>query len=292
MTAPPRDDVAAVIVSYNVRDLLLRCVESLRRDGLQRIVVVDNASGDGTAAAVAAAEPDIDLVALERNVGFAGGANRGVARTDTPYIALVNPDEVVEPGCTAALVEALERNPGLAVVGPRITTPDGRIYPSARRFPDLVDAAGHAFLYLVRPDNRFSRRYRMVDWDHASAREVDWVATTHVVVRRTAWDQVGGFDDGYFMYMEDVDLCWRLRKRGWKVGYEPAAGVVHEIGRSTDQTPYRMIVAHHRSLWRYAVRTSTGGRRALLPFIAVALVVRVGLAWVHRATRRRPHAAP
>ena len=291
MTRPGRDDVAAVVVSYNVKDLLLRCLGSLREDGLERIVVVDNASADDTVAAVAAV-PDIDLVALERNVGFAGGANRGVARTETPYVALVNPDEVVEPGCTNALVEALERDPELAVVGPRITTPDGRIYPSARRFPNLVDATGHAFLYLVWPRNPFSRRYRMVDWDHASAREVDWVATTHVVVRRKAWDQVGGFDEGYFMYMEDVDLCWRLRAAGWKVGYEPAAEVVHEIGRSTDQTPYKMIVVHHRSLWRYAAKTSTGWRRALLPFIAVALVVRVGLAWVHRATRRRPHAAP
>jgi N-acetylglucosaminyl-diphospho-decaprenol L-rhamnosyltransferase len=285
-----RDDVAAVVVSYNVRDLLLRCHRSLREDGVKRIVVVDNASADGTPAALAG-EPDIDLVALERNLGFAGGANHGVARTDTPYLALVNPDEVVEPGCTAVLVEALERDPELAVVGPRITTPDGRVYPSARRFPDLLDAAGHAFLYLVWPNNPFSRRYRMVDWDHASAREVDWVATTHVVVRRTAWDQVGGFDDRYFMYMEDVDLCWRLRRAGWKVGYEPGATVVHEIGRSTDQTPYRMIVAHHRSLWRYAVKTSTGWRRALLPLIAPALVLRTVLAWVHRATRRRPHAA-
>ena len=286
----PRDDVAAVVVSYNVRELLLRCLRSLRDDGLEHIVVVDNASADGTVDAVAA-EPDIDLVALERNVGFAGGANRGVALTDTPYVTLVNPDEVVEPGCTATLVEALDRDPQLAVVGPRITTPDGRTYPSARRFPDLVDAAGHAFLYLVWPGNPFSRRYRMVDWDHAEAREVDWVAATHVVVRRRAWDEVGGFDDGYFMYMEDVDLCWRLRRAGWKVAYEPAARVVHDIGRSTDQTPYRMIVAHHRSLWRFAVHTSTGWRRTLLPLIAVALVVRVGLAWIHRATRRRPHAA-
>ena len=137
MGEPRRDDVAAVVVSYNVRELLLRCLESLREDGVQRMVVVDNASADGTPQALAG-EPDVDLVVLDRNVGFAGGANRGVARTDTPYVALVNPDEVVERGCTAALVEALERDPELAVVGPRITTPDGRVYPSARRFPDMV----------------------------------------------------------------------------------------------------------------------------------------------------------
>jgi N-acetylglucosaminyl-diphospho-decaprenol L-rhamnosyltransferase len=283
-------EVSAVVVSYNVRDLVQRCVASLRADGVERIVVVDNASSDGTAAALRA-DPDVDLVALGRNVGFAAGANRGVARTTSPYVALVNPDEVVERGCTNALVASLERDPGLGLVGPRILTPDGRTYPSARTFPDLVVAAGHAFLYLVWPGNPFSRRYRMVDWDHATARDVDWVAATHVLVRRQAWDEVGGFDEGYFMYMEDVDLCWRLRRAGWRVGYEPAATATHEIGRSTDQAPYRMIAVHHRSVLRYAARTTTGPRRLLLPLIAASLALRTGLAWVHRATRRRPHAA-
>nr|MBA3302764.1 glycosyltransferase family 2 protein [Acidimicrobiia bacterium] len=270
--------VTAVIVSYNVAELLVACIASLRADGVERIVVVDNASSDGSARAVRQQEPDVDLVALDRNVGFATGANRGVARTSTPYVAVVNPDEVVEPGATEALVEALERDAGLALVGPRIETTDGRLYPSARTFPDLVVAAGHAFFYLFWPDNPFSRRYRMLDWDHAAACDVDWVAGTHFVIRRRAWDEVGGFDEGYFMYMEDVDLCWRLHRAGWRVGYEPAATVVHAIGRSTDQTPYRMIAAHHRSLLRYASRTTTGARRALLPLIAAALTVRTFLA--------------
>ena len=285
-------DVAAVIVSYNVADLLVRCVESLRADGIDRIVVVDNASADDSVAAIRHADPRVEVVALDRNLGFGAGANRGVARTTEPHVLVLNPDVEVEPGSTKALLEALARDPRLALVGPRIVTPEGETYPSARTFPDLADAAGHAFLHFVWPSNPFSRRYRMLDWDHGDARDVDWVAGTHFLARRTAWDEVGGFDEAYFMYMEDVDVCWRLHAAGWRVGYEPRAAVIHGIGRSTDQTPYRMIAAHHRSLLRYAARTSRGRQRLALPLIAVALAVRTVLAWVQRALRGRPHAAP
>ena len=285
-------EVAAVIVSYNVRDLLLRCIASLRADGVSEIVVVDNASRDGSADAVEAHEPDVTLLRLTTNLGFGGGANRGVARTTAPYVLIVNPDVVVEPGSTKALVDALERDPGLGIVGPRIDTLDGEVYPSARAFPNLLDAAGHAFLHFLWPNNRFSRRYRMLDWDRASARDVDWVAGTHLLMRREAWDAVRGFDEAYFMYMEDVDLCWRLRGAGWRTGYDPAARVQHDIGRSTDQTPYRMILAHHRSMLTFAWRSGSTLQRALVPVMALALAVRTVLAWIQRAARGRPHAAP
>jgi N-acetylglucosaminyl-diphospho-decaprenol L-rhamnosyltransferase len=285
-------DVSAVIVSYNVRDLLLRCIASLRADGITDIVVVDNASRDGSAQAVADHEPDVTLLSLDTNLGFGAGANRGVARTDSPYVVIVNPDVVVEPGSTKVLVDALERDPGLGIVGPRIDTPDGELYPSARAFPNLVDAAGHAFLHFLWPNNRFSRRYRMLDWDRASARDVDWVAGTHLLVRREAWDAIGGFDEAYFMYMEDVDLCWRMRTAGWRTGYEPDARITHDIGRSTDQTPYRMILAHHRSMLTFAWRSGGRLQRVLVPVMALALAVRTVLAWIQRAARGRPHAAP
>ena len=285
-------DVAAVVVSYNVADLLVRCVASLRADGVERIVVVDNASADRSVAAIRAADPGVEVLALSENLGYGAGANRGVARTDEPFVLVMNPDVEVEPGSTKVLLDALAADPGLGVVGPGIETPDGDLYPSARTFPALGDAAGHAFLHFVWPSNPFSRRYRMLDWDHGEARDVDWVAGTYLLARRQAWDQVGGFDEAFFMYMEDVDLCWRLHRAGWRVGYEPAARIRHAIGRSTDQTPYRMIAAHHRSLLRYATRTATGGQRLALPLIAVALVVRTVMAWVQRAMRGRPHAAP
>jgi len=283
--------VSAVIVSYNVVDLVLECIASLRTDGVEQVVVVDNASSDGSVETLRRREPEVEVVALSRNLGYGTAANRGVARTTAPYVAVMNPDVVVEPGSTKALVDALDGDPGLAVVGPRVESPGGDLYPSVRTFPDLADAAGHAFFHFVWPANPFSRRYRMLDWDHAAAADVDWVAGNHFLVRRRAWDEVGGFDESFFMYMEDVDLCWRLRRAGWRTGYEPAARVTHAIGRSTDQTPYRMIAAHHRSLLRYAAKTATGRRLLLLPVIAAALAVRSLLACAHRAVSGRPHAA-
>jgi N-acetylglucosaminyl-diphospho-decaprenol L-rhamnosyltransferase len=282
-------NLSAVIVSYNVRDLLLQCIASLRADGIEHIVVVDNASSDGSADAARAA--GVEVVALDANLGFGSGANRGVARTDTPYVVVCNPDLEVEPGANKALTEVLDGDRTVALVAPRIETPDGRLYPSARTFPDMVDAAGHAFLHFVWRDNPFSRRYKMLDWDHSTAGDVDWVAGTYFMARRTAWDAVGGFDEDFFMYLEDVDLCWRLRDAGWRTRYEPAARVVHAIGRSTDQTPYRMIAEHHRSLLRYATKTMRGPRRALLPVVAAALAIRTVLAWGQRWWRRKPHAA-
>jgi N-acetylglucosaminyl-diphospho-decaprenol L-rhamnosyltransferase len=282
-------NLSAVIVSYNVRDLLLQCIASLRADGIEHIVVVDNASSDGSADAARAA--GVEVVALDANLGFGSGANRGVARTDTPYVVVCNPDLEVEPGADKALTEVLDGDSAVALVAPRIETPDGRLYPSARTFPDMVDAAGHAFLHFVWRDNPFSRRYKMLDWDHSTAGDVDWVAGTYFMARRTAWDAVGGFDEDFFMYLEDVDLCWRLRDAGWRTRYEPAARVVHAIGRSTDQTPYRMIAEHHRSLLRYATKTMRGPRRALLPVVAAALAIRTVLAWGQRWWRRKPHAA-
>jgi N-acetylglucosaminyl-diphospho-decaprenol L-rhamnosyltransferase len=284
-------EVAAVLVSYNVRELLLRCIGSLRDDGVDTIVVVDNDSKDDSVDAVRRSFPDVDVVPLGHNHGFGGGVNRAVQRTSTPYVLVTTPDVIVEPGSTKALVAVLDESPDVGLVAPRVDTPDGELYPSVRRFPNLVDATGHAFLHFLWRDNPFSRRYKMADWDHRSASDVDWVAGTHFLVRRSAWDAVGGFDEQFFMFVEDVDLCWRLHRAGWRVRYEPASRVEHEVSGSADQTPYRMIAEHHRSLYRFNRKRATGWRRALLPFLAAGLGVRTVLAWVQRRWRGKPHAA-
>jgi N-acetylglucosaminyl-diphospho-decaprenol L-rhamnosyltransferase len=282
-------DVSAVIVNYKARDYLLRCVASLRADGVQEIVVVDNDSDDGSQAALAAVDAAA-FVPSGANLGFGSAANIGAAATSGRLLLIMNPDAVVVPGAVPALAAALDADGGLAVVGPRVENPDGTCYPSARRFPALGVAVGHAFLGLVRPDNRFTRRYKMLDVDRNRAADVDWVSGTCMLARRSAFEAVGGFDEAYFMYVEDVDLCWRLHRAGWRVGYEPGARVVHKVGASSDLAPYRMIAAHHRSLLRFAARTSTGPRRLLLPMVAVGLAVRTVLAWAQRARRGLPHA--
>lgn len=284
MTAAPGDAVTAIIVNYNARELLLRCIASLRADGVADIVVADNASVDGSEEAVRAADPSVRYHRTGANLGYGTGANRGVASapTTSPYLLVMNPDTIVEPGTVKTLVAAMEADPRRGIVGPRIDEPDGTLYPSARTFPDLVDSIGHAFLGMIAPNNPFTRRYRMLDWDHSEPAEVDWVSGSCLLIRRDTWDAIGGFDEGYFMYAEDVDLCWRARRAGWAVVYEPAGRVTHVQGASTDRHPYRMIAEHHRGLLRFATRTTTGWKRLLLPLMAVGLAVRTPLAWAHR----------
>jgi N-acetylglucosaminyl-diphospho-decaprenol L-rhamnosyltransferase len=283
--------VGAVIVNYNAGEHLPECVRSVRADGVDEIVVADNASSDGSDRAVGAADANAVVLPTGGNLGFGAGANRGVAATRADYILLLNPDTLVEPGTVKVLADALDRDPRLAVVGPRVENLDGSLYPSARTFPSLGDAVGHAFLGFVSPSNPFTRRYRMLDWDHALPRDVDWIAGTCMLLRRTAFEAVGGFDERYFMYVEDVDLCWRLWRTGWRVAYEPAGRVVHTIGVSSELHPYRMIAEHHRSLFRFSATTLTGARRVLLPLVALALMARTALAWGQRLRRNRPHAA-
>ena len=284
--------LSAVVVNYNSAGHLVDCVRSLRADGADEIIVVDNGSTDRSRDALAAADPDAVWIQTGRNLGFGSAANRGVAVARHDLVAVMNPDAVVEPGALKALVAVLDGDGTVAVVGPRVENPDGSWYPSARTFPSLRDALGHAFLHYVSPDNRFSRRYKLLDWDHDTARDVDWVSGTFMLVRRDAFDAVGGFDEAYFMYVEDVDLCWRVGQAGWRIRYEPAARVIHAIGGSSEGAPYRMIVAHHRSLYRFCATTYRGPARALLPAIAAGLAVRAVLACVQRALRRKPPAAP
>jgi N-acetylglucosaminyl-diphospho-decaprenol L-rhamnosyltransferase len=285
--------VSAVTVSYNSASDLPDCIRSLRAEGLDEIVVVDNASSDGSPAAAVAADGAVTVVETGANLGFGTGINRGVDRTTGDYLLLLNPDTVVEPGTVKALVEALDRDPGLAVVGPRIENLDGTLYPSVRRFPDMVVALGHAFVGLVWPTNPFTRRYRMLDLDHdRPAADVDWVSGACMLVRRAAFDAVSGFDEAYFMYVEDVDLCWRLGQAGWRIGYEPGGRVVHALGGSSRLMPYRMITEHHRSLLRFASKSATGARRGLVPLVAAGLAARTLAAWLHHALARPALAPP
>jgi N-acetylglucosaminyl-diphospho-decaprenol L-rhamnosyltransferase len=271
------------VVNYNAKDDLLTCVASLLGEGVETVVVADNGSTDGSEAALSARYPDVKWAPTGSNLGYGAAADLGAAMCDSTYLLICNPDVVVESGSVAILRRFLEARPQVAVVGPRIVDRTGALYPSARRFPDLVEALGHGFLGQFWPGNPFSRRYRMSDWDHASARQVDWVSGACFLVRRTAWEAVGGFDRAYFMYLEDVDLCWRLGRTGWGVAYEPTAHVVHVQGVSADRHPYRMLLAHHVSMWRFARRSTPPGRRWALPFVLPGLAVRLGLTVARRA---------
>jgi len=249
--------------------------------------VVDNGSVDGSADALEAAGLPARVVRAPGNVGYAAAANLGTASTTAPVVAVMNPDTVVRPGTAAAVLAAFGHAPDVAAVGPRIRNTDGTVYPSARMFPSTLDAVGHGLLFLVWRRNPFTRRYRQLDADFDAAREVDWVSGAAVWLRREAVDAIGGWDEGYFMYVEDVDLCWRLRRAGWKVWFEPAGEVEHVQGTATGRTPYRMLARHHRSLLRFAAKRWRGPRRVLLAPAAGFLAVRALLSMLHHLVVRR-----
>jgi len=282
MTVP-----SAVVVNHDAGDVLRTCVTSLRSEGVGEVVVVDNASTDGSVDALVAEDPDVVLVLTGANLGYGSGVNRGLAATTGQYVLVSNPDVAVHGGSLDRLRRVLEADPTMAIAGPCIREPDGSRYPSARRFPSMADAAGHALLGQLAPENRFSRRYRMAEIRAAVTTPVDWVSGACFLARRDALEELGGFDEGYFMYVEDVDLCWRAHRAGWGVAYVPEAEVTHLQGVSTAHRPYRMLLAHHQSAFRFASRTTTGARRLVLPAVALVLAVRLALATGKQVLRSR-----
>ena len=294
---PPRPNWAAVVVSYEAGTLLVECVRSVLADssaGAVELVVVDNGSSDGSVDELLAAFPDVRVIRAPGNVGYARAANLGTAVTKAPIVAVLNPDTVIEAGAAGALLERLVHEPRLAACGPRLRNLDGTDYPSARSFPSVPVAIGHGLLGLWWPTNPFTVRYRQLGADPSVPRLVDWVSGAALWLRRSALDEVGGWDERYFMYLEDTDLCWRLRRAGWEVAYEPSAVIVHAQGVSASRRPYRMLLEHHRSAWRFAKTRLTGPRAALLPLAAVYFAVRAVLAMIEHAWRssRRPQPPP
>ncbi|HVL98113.1 MAG TPA: glycosyltransferase family 2 protein [Egibacteraceae bacterium] len=267
--------MGVIVVNHNTRDDLLACLRSLAEADADDIVVVDSGSSDASLDAVSAAFPDVRRLALS-NVGFGRAANAGVAVTPAELVIVANADTRFPPGSARTLGEHLAARPDVGAMGPMVRFPDGRLQLSARAFPSIGQAVGHAVLGLWKPDNRWTRAYRLTDWDHRSERDVDWISGCCIALRRAAFDDVGGFDPAYFMFVEDVDLCYRLRERGWRVVFSPVVEVTHAIGGAVSRKRFRMVVEHARSLDRFfSRRYATGVRRVL------RLPIKVGLAgWV------------
>ena len=273
-------DIGVVVVNYNAGDHLLRCVESVQAhagDAVVELVIVDNASRDGSMVRLAEMHPHVQRVENRDNRGFAAAVNQGIHSTTAPYVFVLNPDAEITGGTLAGLLKLADDRPRAGAIGPLVRDLDGSLYPSARKVPTIGEAVGHAFLHPFNPENRFSRAYTMAAWDRASEREVSWVSGSCVLLRRAALEEIGLFDDGYFMYAEDADLCTRLRRAGWTVLFTPELEVTHERGVSTGNSK-RMIRVHSDSIYRYfAKHYATGWKRVLLPFAWLALRARAEL---------------
>ncbi len=266
--------ISAVVVDYRAGEALARCVESLRANGVTEVIVVDNAETPESRGVLAG---DVaTVVAAGVNLGYGRGVNRGAALAKGEYLVVSNPDIVVHDHAVAILVEYLSAHPEVGVVAPRIERPDGSVYPSQRVFPNVWLAGAHALLAPVWPDNPATRRYRATRADGT----VEWVSGAFFVMRRADFETVGGFDERFFMFAEDMDLCWRVRERGLGIAAVNEAVVTHAEGLSRRHASRAMLVAHHASALRFEAYHARGWRRLLVPVAAVVLGVRLAVALV------------
>jgi len=247
--------VSALIVSYNVKNLLLKCLEAFyaHSDIPVEAVVVDNASTDGSAAAVAAEFPKAVVLAQSRNLGFGRANNVGLERCQGRFVLLLNPDVTVNPQAVGRLADFLITRPDAAAVGPRLMFPDGRLDPDSRRSFPVPSSLFYRTVGLSRlfPKSKVFGRHNMGHVPETDVHEMDAGTAACLMVRMAALDRVGFFDPRYFMFGEDLDLCYRLKLGGWKIFYLPSASAIHHKGSATKQAERQMLYERHRAMWAY-----------------------------------------
>ncbi|MGQ9599750.1 MAG: glycosyltransferase family 2 protein [Anaerolineae bacterium] len=250
-------DLTVIIVSWNVRDLLRRCLRSIRDSALTsdlqfEIVVVDNASSDGSPEMIAAEFPDVRLVANAENRGFTAANNQGLALSQGRFLLLLNPDTEVVGDALPTMVRYMEAHPEVGAVGPQLRYPDGSLQSSRRRFPTFATALVESTVIQEWwTDNRFLHRYYMADTPDDVIQPVDWIVGACLMVRREVYERVGGLDERFFMYSEELDWCRRIKSAGWTVVYLPDAVVVHHEGKSSEQAVAARHIYFHSSKVRY-----------------------------------------
>ena len=248
-------ELSIVIVNWRTRDALRECLRSIERQedvATPEIIVVDNASGDGSAEMVASAFPRVRLIRNTENRGFAAACNQGMRVAGGRYILLLNPDTVMRPGTLAGILGFAEARPGSAVIGCRVVNPDGNLERTCFRYPSLTNVVLSAFcLDRIFPRSRFFGREFMTWWDRDSVRDVEVVTGSFMLVRREAVDQVGLMDERYFMYAEEADWCYRFAQAGWRMTFTPTAEIVHLSSQSSSQCWPKMYVLQRKSLLLY-----------------------------------------
>ena len=273
-------DLDVVVVNYNAGAHLRRCLDSIaaHRGGSDLdVVLVDNDSTDGSVEPAAAAHPEARVLRNHTNRGLSAAWNQGIRETASPWVFLPNPDLEVTEGTLEALVAFGDAHPEAGIVGPLVRNVDGSVYESGRVLPSVKDGLGHAFLGSFKPDNAFTTRYKMTDWDRVSERRVDWVSGSCMLIRRAALEAVGVFDERFFLYAEELDLSTRMRDAGWQVWFTPVMEVVHVGGVSTGRSR-RIHLMHSQSIYRYyAKHRARGWRKITLPFAWLALRARAEL---------------
>ncbi|MET9326375.1 glycosyltransferase family 2 protein [Tsukamurella sp. NPDC003166] len=297
--APPPVTLGVVTVTYSPGEHLenfLTSIDGAFSGAAPRVLMADNGSVDGAPEAADAAHAEAELLRTGANLGYGGAINFAVARLRAdaaagtapfPDLLLIsNPDVAFGPGSIDELIAAAARHPEAGALGPLIRDPDGTVYPSARTVPSMRYGIGHALLGTVWKSNPWTRAYQQSEAD-LSEREAGWLSGSCLLVRPEAFAAIGGFDDRYFMYMEDVDFGDRLARAGWRNVYVPTAEIVHAKGHAAGKVPELMLPAHHASAYRFFADRHPGPAAApLRAAMKVGLAARSRIS-VLAATRRR-----
>jgi hypothetical protein len=248
-------ELSVVIVAWNAKRYLELCLESLAKDPPRRcmeVLVVDNASADDTIEMVETRFSWVKLIKSSVNLGFSKGNNVAIRQCRGRYIALVNPDVIVFPGCMDALADFLDQNPKVGNVGPRVFNPDMSQQSTCRRFPTLWNNFCSATrLETIFKGSRLFAGEHMFYFSHDRTLAVDVIVGCFSMIRRETFDDVGLLDEDLFMYGDDVDWCRRARKAGWQVVFYPGARAIHDRGKTTAPYPVRFAVAQQRSVLHY-----------------------------------------
>lgn len=268
-------ELSIIIVNYNTNSFLRQCLSSLyelERHLSFETIVVDNNSQDGSCQMVRGYFPQVYLYENRENVGFAKANNIGIGMARGKYILLLNSDTKVVGDALEKMVQFLDSHPNVAVVTARLVYPDLSDQGVARAFPTPINAffGRRSLLTRLFPNNRFSQKY-LVSRMHRSDEpfEIDWVSGACLMVRKKVIEEIGALDEGFFMYWEDADLCFRIKQRGWKVICHPEALVIHYEGKSTPRKSSRLIVEFNKSVYRFFRKHYIRSSFGMMNFVAI-----------------------
>jgi GT2 family glycosyltransferase len=248
--------LSIVVVNYNVKNLLKKCVESIfkyEKDTEFEVIVVDNNSKDYSQEMIKKDFPRLKLIENKRNLGFSRACNQGIKQSQGKYILLLNPDTELTPGGFKKMIDFMDSKPKVGICGPKMMDHEGNLQFSCRSFPSYLTAisSSQSILNRVFPDNFLSQKYLLKEQDHSQMSEVDWVSGSCLLAKREMFEKIGLLDERFYMYVEDVDLCYRAKKSGFSVFYFPQVVVIHHIGKSTQKRKFAMLLEHHRSMYYF-----------------------------------------
>lgn len=248
-------DLSISVVSYNTKELLKKCLKSVYENTHKvnfEVFVADNNSKDGSTKMVKEKFPQVNLIENKINVGFAKANNQAVKKSSGRYILLLNSDTIVLPNSLNIMTGFMDHHPQVGALGCKLLNPDMTLQPSCREFPSFLTLFFElTFLDQLFPSNKVLGRYKLSGWDHNEIREVDQLIGACLMVRKKTIDEVGLLDERFHMFFEDVDWCYRIKKRGWKIYFLPKAKVIHYGSQSIKKANFNMFFTWHKSRYRF-----------------------------------------